>query len=92
LIGGGAGYLASSAHSIPTGGQLFFAFLFSIAFAPGFSSLSDTQRVLYGWNLFDSPPWLAYASAALLAISWIVIPLALREPRNRTQETDSPPE
>jgi hypothetical protein len=135
---------------IQTGGQLFFAFLFSIAFAPGFSSLSDTQRVLYGWNLFvvasattvlvapaafhrwnfgmgmrrqllvvthlmaaaglvllalglvlglwlissvvfpDSPPWLAYASAALLAISWIVVPLVLRQPRDGADEESRP--
>lgn len=35
-----------------TGGQLFFAFLFSVAFAPGFQSLSQGQRTLYAWDLF----------------------------------------
>ena len=35
-----------------TGGQLFFAFLFSVAFTPAFESLSDAQRLLYGWDLF----------------------------------------
>jgi len=37
---------------VQTGGQLFFAFLFSVAFAPGFSELDDGQRLLYGWTLF----------------------------------------
>ena len=35
-----------------TGGQLFFAFLFSVAFAPGFTELDGSQRLLYGWTLF----------------------------------------
>lgn len=30
-----------------TGGQIFFAFLFSIAFAPGFKALTDSERTLY---------------------------------------------
>lgn len=37
---------------VQTGGQLFFAFLFSIAFAPGFSALTPEQLTLYGWTLF----------------------------------------
>ena len=35
-----------------TGGQLFFAFLFTVAFAPGFASLDSGQRNLYAWTLF----------------------------------------
>ena len=35
-----------------TAGQIFFAFLFSIAFTPAFSSLTQSQRVLYGWDVF----------------------------------------
>ena len=35
-----------------TGGQLFFAFLFGVAFAPGFAELDSGQRLLYGWTLF----------------------------------------
>lgn len=34
-----------------TGGQIFFAFLFSIAFTPTFEGLSESQRTLYAWNL-----------------------------------------
>lgn len=34
-----------------TGGQVYFAFLFSIAFMPTFEGLSDGQRGLYAWNL-----------------------------------------
>lgn len=34
-----------------TGGQLFFAFLFSVAFTPVFGELSSAQRLLYGWDL-----------------------------------------
>lgn len=37
---------------VQTGGQLFFAFLFAVAFAPGFKELDDGQRLLYGWTLF----------------------------------------
>ncbi len=37
---------------VQTGGQLFFAFLFAVAFAPGFKDLDAGQRLLYGWTLF----------------------------------------
>lgn len=37
---------------VQTGGQLFFAFLFAVAFAPGFKDLDSGQRLLYGWTLF----------------------------------------
>lgn len=30
-----------------TGGQIFFAFLFTIAFSPGFDALDDGQQTLY---------------------------------------------
>jgi len=46
-----------------TGGQVFFAFLFSVAFAPGFSELDDGQRILYGWTLFV----VASATTVLIA-------------------------
>ncbi|MDP1876232.1 MAG: DUF6328 family protein [Actinomycetota bacterium] len=130
----------------------FWYFCPTVAFAPGFSALSDGQRTLYGWSLFvvasattvvvapaafhrwnfgmgmrrqllvvthvmaaaglvllacglvmglwlissvvfpDSAPWLAYASAGILAISWIAVPLALREPRTRAQEEADGPD
>lgn len=37
---------------VQTGGQIFFAFLFTVAFTPVFTSASDGQRVLYEWALF----------------------------------------
>lgn len=37
---------------VQTGGQLFFAFLFGVAFTPVFKELNDGQRSLYGWTLF----------------------------------------
>ncbi len=46
-----------------TGGQVFFAFLFSVAFAPGFADLDSGQRSLYGWTLFV----VASATTVLIA-------------------------
>lgn len=46
-----------------TGGQLFFAFLFSVAFAPGFDDLDGQQRLLYACDLFV----VATASTLLVA-------------------------
>jgi hypothetical protein len=46
-----------------TGGQVYFAFLFSVAFLPAFAELSDGQRVLYAWNLLV----IAMSSAVLVA-------------------------
>lgn len=34
-----------------TGGQIYFAFLFTVAFTPTFEHLSDEQRALYWWDL-----------------------------------------
>ena len=46
-----------------TGGQIFFAFLFTVAFTPAFSTLSDGQRDLYLWTLFV----VATSGTALIA-------------------------
>lgn len=46
-----------------TGGQIYFAFLFSVAFMPTFAGLSEGQRQLYTWNLFV----VALSSAVLIA-------------------------
>lgn len=35
-----------------TGGQIFFAFLFTVAFAPAFDDATEGQRQLYAWALF----------------------------------------
>lgn len=37
---------------VQTGGQIFFAFLFTVAFTPVFADASDEQRHLYEWALF----------------------------------------
>ncbi len=50
-----------------TGGQLFFAFLFSVAFAPGFQDLDDHQRLLYACDLF------VVASASTLLVAPVAI-------------------
>jgi hypothetical protein len=46
-----------------TGGQVYFAFLFSVAFTPTFKELSDGQRTLYAWDLLV----VALSSAVLVA-------------------------
>lgn len=46
-----------------TGGQIFFAFLFTVAFTPVFERADDTQRTLYAWALFV----MAVAVALLIA-------------------------
>jgi hypothetical protein len=46
-----------------TGGQVYFAFLFSVAFMPTFEQLSDGQRTLYAWALLV----VALSSAVLVA-------------------------
>ena len=35
-----------------TGGQIFFAFLFTVAFTPVFAAADAGQKLLYGWDLF----------------------------------------
>jgi hypothetical protein len=35
-----------------TGGQIFFAFLFTVAFTPVFTAADAGQKLLYGWDLF----------------------------------------
>lgn len=37
---------------VQTGGQIFFAFLFTVAFTPVFTQASDGQRRLHEWALF----------------------------------------
>ena len=131
---------------VQTGGQLFFAFLFAVAFAPGFKELDGDQRLLYGWTLFVvasaitvlvapvafhrwnfglgmrpqllvvthvfaaigiallavgmvmgmllissvvfpySPGWLPGASAVLVVVAWVVVPLWLRVARQDSSE------
>lgn len=46
-----------------TGGQVYFAFLFSVAFLPTFERLSDGQRLLYSLSLLV----IAMSSAVLVA-------------------------
>lgn len=46
-----------------TGGQIYFAFLFSVAFMPTFEELDDMQRALYSWNLLV----VALSGAVLVA-------------------------
>jgi len=46
-----------------TGGQVYFAFLFSVAFMPAFDELCDGQRTLYAWNLLV----VALSSVVLVA-------------------------
>lgn len=54
-----------------TGGQLFFAFLFSVAFAPGFAELSEGQRTLYGWVLFVVATSMTVLVAPVAAHRWL---------------------
>jgi hypothetical protein len=53
-----------------TGGQLFFAFLFSVAFAPGFAQLSGGQRALYGWDLFTVATAITVLVAPVAVHRW----------------------
>lgn len=46
-----------------TGGQIYFAFLFSVAFMPTFSDLTEQQRTLYAWDLLV----VAVSTAVLIA-------------------------
>lgn len=50
-----------------TGGQLFFAFLFSVAFAPGFDDLDGQQRLLYACDL------IVVATASTLLVAPVAI-------------------
>lgn len=54
-----------------TGGQLFFAFLFSVAFAPGFAELTDAQRGLYGWDLFIVATAITVLVAPVATHRWL---------------------
>lgn len=54
-----------------TGGQLFFAFLFGVAFAPGFAELTNGQRMLYGWDLFVVATAITVLVAPVAAHRWL---------------------
>lgn len=50
-----------------TGGQIFFAFLFGVAFTPVFERADDGQRTLYAWALF----------VIAVAVALLITPVAL---------------
>lgn len=54
-----------------TGGQLFFAFLFSVAFTPRFAELTEAQRNLYGWDLFVVASSITVLVAPVAVHRWV---------------------
>jgi len=48
---------------VQTGGQIFFAFLLTIAFTPRFAAASATERAVYGWDVFAVAASMAFLVA-----------------------------